>query len=581
MAPGFQQQSYGDPSHLLQRVGSGLEPFEPLAALAEGAYAASGSSDWLLPWALSLWRLNRHLEAMEVLDRAPGASQQTTEYQVMRGMVARQLPGGAAESLASYRRALRLDPSRADIYYNLANLLMEDQPEQAEPAYRLSLQIDAQSATAWHNLGLTLNNLQRYPEALAALVLSVQLDPFVADAWCNLGLAHFGLDQFDQAMRAFYQAIALDDCHGASHINMGNTLISVLKPEQALHYLQRGVELETSSANSLWNLSLAYLLLGRFREGWNYYEARFSTKSFVALERPSAGSQPQCLADCPQAGEPELVVWSEQGLGDAIQFGRYFHLLEAAAVPYVFHCRPQLIELFRQWFGLGDRVQQIRSATNHSDPRPQIALLSLPRLFGTELHTIPSVVPYIKAPAPPRPELSVPPPPGGLAVGIVWATNPDNKAMYHHKSMPLELLMPRLLDLINLDLIDLHSIQFGDDAGQLDPWISNERITHWPERLSDFSDTAHVVRQLDLVISVDTAVAHLAGALNRPTWLLLPQNADFRWLKDRSDCPWYPSMRLFRQTNHGDWAGVVNQVKSAFDELFLLNIDALAPARIG
>jgi hypothetical protein len=153
--------------------------------------------------------------------------------------------------------------------------------------------------------------------------------------------------------------------------------------------------------------------------------------------------------------------------------------------------------------------------------------------------------------------------------------------MYRHKSMPLELLMPRLLDLINLDLIDLHSLQFGDDAGQLDPWISHERITHWPERLSDFSDTAHVVRQLDLVISVDTAVAHLAGALNRPTWLLLPQNADFRWLKDRSDCPWYPSMRLFRQTNHGDWAGVVNQVKAAFDELFLLNIDALAPARIG
>jgi len=141
--------------------------------------------------------------------------------------------------------------------------------------------------------------------------------------------------------------------------------------------------------------------------------------------------------------------------------------------------------------------------------------------------------------------------------------------------------MPRLLDLINLDLIDLHSLQFGDDAGQLDPWISHERITHWPERLSDFSDTAHVIRQLDLVISVDTAVAHLAGALNRPTWLLLPQNADFRWLKDRSDCPWYPSMRLFRQASHGDWAGVVDQVKAAFDDVIKAKEDEERKQRLG
>jgi hypothetical protein len=207
--------------------------------------------------------------------------------------------------------------------------------------------------------------------------------------------------------------------------------------------------------------------------------------------------------------------------------------------------------------------------------------MSLPMVFGTELATVPSVVPYLQPPEPPPATLQVPPPPGGIAIGLVWASNPDNKAMYKNKSFPLDLLMPSLVNLVELDLMDLHSLQFGEDAGQLAPWSSHPRITDWQDQLSDFSETAHVVRQLDLVITVDTAVAHLAGALNRPTWLLLPQNADFRWLKDCSHSPWYPTMRLFRQTAHGDWNSVVDGVKQALDELFLLDLDRLAAAKLG
>jgi hypothetical protein len=153
--------------------------------------------------------------------------------------------------------------------------------------------------------------------------------------------------------------------------------------------------------------------------------------------------------------------------------------------------------------------------------------------------------------------------------------------MYRHKSIPLRLLMPRLLDLLELDLIDLHSLQFGVDQAQLDPWRHHERITDWSPHIQDFADTAHVIRQLDLVITVDTAVAHLAGALNRPTWLLLPCNCDFRWLQERHDSPWYPScMRLFRQPHHGDWPSVVEAVHQAIDDLFLLDFDALMAARM-
>ena len=140
--------------------------------------------------------------------------------------------------------------------------------------------------------------------------------------------------------------------------------------------------------------------------------------------------------------------------------------------------------------------------------------------------------------------------------------------------------MPLFVRLIDLDLIELHSIQFGSDAEQLKPWRDRKEIHEWNGRLKDFSDTAHLLSQLDLVISVDTAVAHLAGALNRPTWVLLPQNADFRWLRQRTTSPWYPSMRLFRQYAHGDWKSVVDQLSEAFDSMLLLDTKALAEARI-
>jgi len=250
--------------------------------------------------------------------------------------------------------------------------------------------------------------------------------------------------------------------------------------------------------------------------------------------------------------------------------------LKALGVQFLFMTRPALIRLFRDWFGLGDRVIEQPRRTEPSDQRAQIPLLSLPKLFGTELATIPSVVPYLQTPTSPPAQLRVAPPPAGLSIGLVWATNPQNKAMYRNKSCPLAVLMPRLATLMDLDLIELHSLQVGEDAAQLDPWRQHPRLHDWNGKLSDFSDTAHVVNQLDLVISVDTAVAHLAAALNRPTWLLLPCNADFRWLRQRADSPWYPSMRLFRQPQHHDWTGLVEEVNEALNQLFLFRLENLA-----
>ena len=567
---------------LLERVSNRFVGLPEAVALANRGKQADGDVRWAMPLAMAHWVEGRNSDALALL-LEPSVQQVSDSlwlYHNLVGMIARQLEGESDRAVRAYERSLELDPTRPDTLYNFANLLKDANPEKAVSLYRRSLVIQPNAASPWHNYATALNSLSQYKTALDALRLSLKLDPLVADVWCNLGLAYFGLENFPCAERAFRKAIALDASHAASHTNLGNALINVLQPDEALMHLERGVELDRSSTHSLWNLALAYLLLGDYSKGWEYYEVRFENDDFEHVVIPTSGPRLRDLSSAPRSGQPPLVVWSEQGLGDAIQFCRYLNLLEAAGIPFVFLTRPSLITLMRDWTGFGERVQSLDSTNPSTDTRSHVALMSLPRLFGTDLETVPSICPYLRPPEPPRAALRLLNPPGGITVGVVWASNPDNRAMYRNKSIPLDLLMPTFERLIDLDLIELHSLQFGPDSEQLAPWRNRKEIYEWKQSLSDFSDTAQLLLQLDLVITVDTAVAHLAGALNKPAWVLLPQNADFRWLRQRPDSPWYPSVRLFRQQGHGDWQSVVDQLDEAFDSMFLLNTKGLAAARM-
>ena len=556
----------------------------PSDALAFALSARKEDSDprWALPVAMVLWMGDRFSEALDALlePAVIKACDSLWIYHNLVGMSARQVEGELSRAAAAFERSIALDPNRPDTLYNYANLLKDDQPDRAVQIYQRSLFLEPSAAAAWHNYGSTLTSLNQYQNALFALRLSLTLDPLVADVWCNLGLAYFGLEDFGSAERAFRYAISLDASHAASHTNLGNALINVLQPDEALRHLEKGVELDQSSTHSLWNLALAYLLLGNYLQGWEYYEVRFDNEDFSHVKVPTSGPRLRSLNNAPRAADSPLVVWSEQGLGDAIQFSRYLNYLDAADIPFVFLTRPSLMTLFREWSGLGDRVQELGSTDPLNDDRPHVALMSLPHLFGTELSTVPRTCPYFFSSQQPRQELQIISPPGGISVGLVWASNPDNKSMYRHKSLPLALLMPMFERLIDLDLVELHSLQFGDDADQMAPWRHRLEIKEWKNSLQDFSDTAALLQQLDLVVTVDTAVAHLSGALNKPTWVLLPQNADFRWLRQRSDSPWYPSMRLFRQQVHGEWQSVVSQLEEAFDNMLLVDTKALSEARI-
>jgi tetratricopeptide (TPR) repeat protein len=573
--------SYSEPSDWLVALAADSSLADQAIAAARSCGELSAPSlDWAMVLGLAFWQLERYSEGLSILDCVDHSRVNISHYFALLGMVCRQLPGQESRALASYLRALELEPNRPDIHYNIGNLLKKMHPGDALSHYRKSLRLEAHSPSVWHNYGSLLNDEDDQLGSLQALHNSLQLDPENADAWCSLGLTMFQLERFLAAQSCFQKSIALDQCHARSHINFGQALIEVLQPEKALQYLQRGVDLDSSSANSLWNLGLAFLLLGHFKEGWQYYEVRFHTDEFGVYKPPTSVNLPPTLESLSELTDSELIVWSEQGIGDGIQFCRYLPMLKARNVKYRLLAHAPLLSFYKDWMGLGDQVCLNLDTNPSNDSRPNISMLSLPYLFQTELSTVPSATPYLRAPGSTPPHLSVRQAPGGLNIGVAWASNPSNRYMYRHKSIPLADLIQPLIDLVDLDLIELHSLQVGSDVEQLDPWRDHQRVFDWNDVVDNFSDTAYVINQLDLVISVDTAVAHLAGALNKQTWLLLPHNADFRWLHQRDDSPWYPTMRLFRQKSRGDWQSVISELQAALNGLFILDLPALADAKL-
>jgi hypothetical protein len=387
-------------------------------------------------------------------------------------------------------------------------------------------------------------------------------------------------NSFSSAEKCFRFAISFDSSFSRGYGNLGLLLLSLGRTSEALANLERAASLAPHCPDTLFNLGICHLSLGSFDSGWRFYQERLNTTLVPSDSWPTYGPIVNNLSDLLSLEAP-LVVWSEQGFGDTIQFCRYLRLLDILDVDYEFHCNSPLFRLIRDWLKPSAKVSILHHRSDLDDSRPHCPLLSMPFLFESDLVTIPSIVPYLHPPLKPDSNLIVQKPSGGISVGLVWSSNSNNSRMYSKKSCPINLLLPLLLNLVQLDLIDIHSLQVGPDKSFLNPWLEHERIYDWSHQISDFSDTAHIVQQLDLVITVDTAVAHLSGALGRPTWLLLPFDPDFRWLRDRDDSPWYPScLKLFRQSSFGDWSSVVASLYNACEMLFMVNINSLVSAKL-
>jgi len=457
-----------------------------------------------------------------------------------------------AEAEACFREAVRFRPGFADAHNNLGVALQEQgRLPEAEACHRQALRLLPTYAEALNGLGIALAGQDKLEEAEACLRDVVRIRPNYADAYSNLGTVLRKRGELAAAAACHRQALSLKPDLASAHNNLGVVLLDQGSLAEALACYDRAVQLQPSYADAHWNRACAWLLTGNFAQGWPEYEWRWQFKHLV----PPSFPQP-CWDGSPLAGRT-ILLHAEQGLGDTLQFIRYAPLVQQRGGRVIVLCQESLVRLLASCPGVSQVVGQ-------GSPLPafdvQVALLSLPSLLGTTLESIPASVPYLTAPMEQvehwRQELRGA---GRVRVGIVWQGNPQ------HQNDRSRSVPPSMFELLTrVEGVQLVSLQYGAGAEQLTALSGRLAVQDVGSRLSgDWTETAAVLKNLDLVICVDTALAHCAGALGVPVWLALPFAPDWRWLWGRQDSPWYPSMRLFRQDAPGDWQGVFRRLAEA------------------
>jgi tetratricopeptide (TPR) repeat protein len=525
---------------------------QPHPALAAEMHHLAGAA---------LHQLGRSGESVPELKAALAIEGDNASYYNTFGVVLRKL-GEIERAIRSYERVAAINPDFGDVYYNWGNALNElKRTDEAVTRFRRCLQLKPDHWSAHHNLANALRDLKEISEALDHYARSAELQHHNPDMHCNWGLAWQLQERWDKAIDCFQTAISQKSDHAPSHINLGSALAVQERFEEACRVLRRGVELDDSCNDAKFNLGLTLLTIGEFEEGWQFYETRLRLPDKV---RPPIDTP---MWDGDLSIEEPLLVWCEQGFGDNIQFARYLPILMEAGLKVTYSTRSSLIPLFQDCLAPHCPVLVEHKPSELRDFRHHIALLSLPRLFATRQDTVPMMAGYLKPPSFIPAHLKVRRRPFALHIGLVWASGIDNKAMYADKSMPLEPLFHLFDSWREERLVVLHSLQVGADADQLTPYLDQRGVVDHSKDLKDFRDTACLIAQLDLVITVDTAVAHVAGGLNKPVWTMLQHNADFRWLRGREDSPWYPSMSLVRQRKLGDWDSVIDQMRDRLTRL--------------
>ncbi len=450
--------------------------------------------------------------------------------------------GRLTAAAAAFAEAAALAPDMAVAAYNLGLALARlDRLDEAAQALARAAALAPGLAAAHNNLGAVLEKLDRLDDAEAALRTALALDPGSAEAHNNLGIVLQKQGRLDAALAAYRAALAIDPALAEGHKNLGVALQALGAVDAAVTRYRHALALAPDYRAARYALGMAQLLKGDIAAGFRDYEARWGSGPRMVLpERPEPLWQGEDVAG------RTVLVHLEQGWGDSLQFIRYAPLLRARGCRVVVECPPPLVRLFVGADGIDALV--VRGGRMPAvDCR--VALLSLPWLLGTTAATIPATVPYLRPPADAaaawRSRLASHP---GLKVGIAWRGNPEHDND-RNRSLPAAALGAATA-IAGVTLISLQERPGADDPAVL---------AETPEP-GDWADTAALVAGLDLVIAVDTAVAHLAGALGRPAWVLLPFAPDWRWQRDRGDSPWYPTLRLYRQPAIGQWAPVLAQV---------------------
>ncbi|BCM23858.1 tetratricopeptide repeat protein [Methyloradius palustris] len=466
-----------------------------------------------------------------------------------------------------------------------AELLATGDFKSALTSFNQAIAIDANDLEAYIGAGRALTVLKNYDYAIAHLQYAVELKPDDAAAHHFLAVALQKARQFDAAILSYQRSIELKPEDIASYLNLANTLaeadrhqdaldiydgVIAHKPDDAMAYNNRGnlyldckyvdealadydkaLAIAPNEMKFIWNKALLKLLMGDFETGWQLYEYGFKTEGFARGVRKQC-PQPAWLGDFSIEGK-RIVLYAEQGYGDVMQFVRYAPMVAALGAEVILEVPKPLVKLIEAMKGDFKVIAQSSVFTEFDAHCP---LMSLPLVFKTRLETVPADVPYLFADQEKTADFALADK-QKLQVGLVWSgsTTHNND---HRRSIPLATLRP-LLDLP----VSFHNLQKEIRAN--DQVVLNllPQIKSYTERLQDFTDTAALIAQLDLVITVDTSVAHLAGAMGKPVWILLPYVPDYRWLLNTESSPWYPTARLFRQKTVGDWGTVLTELIAA------------------
>jgi tetratricopeptide (TPR) repeat protein len=501
--------------------------------------------------------LGRGEEALVCYDTAAALNPDFAGVHTNRGKVLREL-GRYADALRCHDRVISLKPDFAEAHNNRGNALRDlGRFEEALASYNRALALRPDFAEAHANRGSALADLGRYTDALSALDRGIALKPDHADAYDDLGAILAGLGQHGEAIFQFDHALALRPNRARSHTNRANALRDRGRHEEAMVHYGAALAARPDFADAHWNQALCQLAMGDYTNGWRGFEWRWQSERAEA-RREFPG--PCWLGDFPIDGKT-IFVHAEQGLGDILQFCRYVPLL-AQRARVVLESPPELTRLLGTLPGAAKIVTR-------GEPLPDfdawVPLMSLPLAFATMMDSIPAPIPYFHA----DPErtanwtrrLAALP---GRKVGLVWAGSPRRNEprgdlMDRRRSLPLGSFAP----LTTVEGISLVSLQKGEPAAQARTPPDGMTLHDRSDELADFADTAALVQALDLVISVDTAVVHLAGGLGKPVWVLNRYDQCWRWLRDRTDSPWYPTARLFRQHAPGDWCGIIEDIVRA------------------
>jgi Tfp pilus assembly protein PilF len=494
----------------------------------------------------------QHEAALDLIGRAIAADPSVGAFHASLGETYRRM-GNLESAQATLRKALAIDPTNAEAHSSLGLILQsQGQTDQAIIALVEAVNCRPDEANFHNSLGFLFSEISEYEKAIPAFRKSLALNPNQAHVLTSLGGCLTRLGLVAEAIDVCQKAIAINPQAAESYDNLGLCLCRRGQYAEAGAMYRRAIELRPDLEEAHSHLGTLHFLQGDLPRGFAEYEWRLKGKEPVIS---SSISQPRW--DGKDLGGKTILLHAEQGFGDLIQMVRYIPLVAARHGRIVLNCYPELMRLFSDL----PHVQQMVPVGAHAPPFDVYCpILSLPLVFGTTLLTIPAYTPYLFA----RPDLiqswkqRLGPPDGRMRIGLAWAGRPQ-----HENDRGRSIRLDQLAPLADISGASFFSLQKGPARAQIARSPFAGRMIDWTEELNDFVDTAALMANLDLVIAVDTAVAHLAGALARPVWVLLPHPPDWRWMLHRPDSPWYPTMRLFRQQQFNQWDPVIAELSQA------------------